>query len=298
MSKNNWGWLVAVGATAVLGKTIINQWLAQQKSQQIFQNKTAIVTGGASGIGQALCLKLAERGALVIVADINEVGATAVARAINASYGQARPAVLDVTDKTAVTNLVNQVAGEYGRLDYIFNNAGIGIYGYMQEVSQAAWEQMININLWGVIYGTQAAYEVMMRQGHGHIVNIASLAGLIPTPKGVPYGVAKHGVVGLSTSLRAEAEDHGVKVSVICPGFIDTPLFNRMEYHSHDPDTVMAAIRRVKLPSPADCAEAALVGVAANQGIVTVAPMAHLFWGIHRLNPAWLSPLLRRVTPD
>jgi NAD(P)-dependent dehydrogenase (short-subunit alcohol dehydrogenase family) len=75
------------------------------------------------------------------------------------------------------------VAGEYGRLDYIFNNAGIGISGYMQDISQEAWEEMININLWGVIYGTQAAYEVMLRQGHGHIVNTASLAGLIPTPK-------------------------------------------------------------------------------------------------------------------
>jgi NAD(P)-dependent dehydrogenase (short-subunit alcohol dehydrogenase family) len=202
-----------------------------------------------------------------------------------------------VTDQEAVAHLVNEVAGAYGRLDYIFNNAGIGISGYMQDIGQSAWEEMVNINLWGVIYGTQAAYEVMLRQGHGHIVNTASLAGLIPTPTAVPYGVTKHGVVGLSTSLRAEAEPVGINVSVICPGFIDTPIFNRMAYHSHNQEKVVAGIRRVSLPSPADCAEAALLGVAANRGIIAVTPMAHLFWGIHRLNPAWLPPLLRQLTP-
>jgi NAD(P)-dependent dehydrogenase (short-subunit alcohol dehydrogenase family) len=297
MGKWHKGWWAAAGITAVLGKILSDQRQAQQTSRHIFKGKVAIVTGGASGIGQALCAGLARRGAQVVVADINEGGADTVAQAINVSGGQARPAMLDVTDKEAVTQLVQGVAAEYGRLDYIFNNAGIGISGYMQDISQEAWEEIVNINLWSVIYGTQAAYEVMLRQGHGHIVNTASLAGLIPTPAAIPYGVVKHGVVGLSTSLRAEAEPLGIKVSVICPGFISTPIFNQMMYHSRNKEKVLAGIHRVQLPSAEACADAALIGVAANRGIIAITPMAHLFWRIFRLNPDWLPPLLRRLTP-
>ena len=290
-------WVLAAGITAVLGKTIVAQWQAQQRSQHIFKGKIAIVTGGASGIGQALCLKLAERGAIVIVADINEVGAKAVAQAISVSYGQAQPAVLDVTNREAVVELVNKVVEKYGRLDYIFNNAGIGTSGYMQDINQAAWEEIMNINLWGVIYGTQAAYDVMLRQGHGHIVNTASLAGLIPVPAAVPYGMVKHGVVGLSVSLREEARAYGINVSTLCPGFINTPIFNRMAYHSGDREAIMAGIQRGRPPSAESCAENALIGVAANQGIIAVAPMAHITWRLYRLNPDWLTPLLNLIRP-
>ena len=144
-----------------------------------FQNQIAIVTGGASGIGRALCEELTRRGAVVAVADINYEGAQAVASAIAANGGRATAALLDVTRAENVERLVEDTVRTHGRLDYMFNNAGIGVAGEVRDLSLDHWRKCIDINLWGVIYGTTVAYAAMLRQGSGHIVNTASAAGLI-----------------------------------------------------------------------------------------------------------------------
>jgi len=140
-----------------------------------FHNKIVIVTGGASGIGKGLCERLAQAGATVMVADINLAGAQQVAAAIGAS---AHAAQVDVTDAAAVEALVQQTITTHGRLDYIFNNAGICYVGETLDMSTEQWRRIVDVNLLGVVYGTMAAYRVMVQQGHGHIVNSASLAGL------------------------------------------------------------------------------------------------------------------------
>ena len=109
----------------------------------------------------------------------------------------------------------------------MFNNAGIGIGGEVVDMTLAHFDRAVDVNLRGVVHGVLAAYRVMTRQGRGHIVNTASLAGLVPAPGITPYSMTKHAVVGLSLSLRAEAAKHGVRVSVICPGVIDTPILDR-----------------------------------------------------------------------
>jgi len=191
-----------------------------------FHNQVAIVTGGASGIGRALCEELARRGALAVVADINRDGAQAAASAIDAMGGRAVAAPLDVTCAVDVEHLVEDTVRQHGRLDYMFNNAGIGVAGEVRDLSLDHWRKTIDINLWGVIYGATAAYGVMLRQGSGHIVNIASAAGLIGEPGLAPYSVTKSAVVALSTALRSEAESMGVRVSVVCPGFVDTAIYD------------------------------------------------------------------------
>jgi NAD(P)-dependent dehydrogenase (short-subunit alcohol dehydrogenase family) len=185
-----------------------------------FSGATAIVTGGASGIGRALSEALARRGAPVVVADRNADGAAEVARAIVAAGGSARSEALDVTDAAAVERLVDETAREHGRVDLMFNNAGIAIIGEETDVSLDDWRKVVDVNLWGVVHGIRAAYPRMVRQGSGHIVNTASLAGLSPAPFEISYTATKYAVVGLSRALRAEAAAHGVKVSVVCPGFI------------------------------------------------------------------------------
>lgn len=140
-----------------------------------FRNKIVIVTGGASGIGKGLCERLAQAGATVMVADINLAGAQQVAAAIGAS---AHAAQVDVTDAAAVEALVQQTITTHGRLDYIFNNAGICYVGETLDMSTEQWRRIVDVNLLGVVYSTMAAYRVMVQQGHGHIVNSASLAGL------------------------------------------------------------------------------------------------------------------------
>jgi NADP-dependent 3-hydroxy acid dehydrogenase YdfG len=174
------------------------------------QHQVAIVTGGASGIGQALCHALATRGTMVIVADINAEGAQDVAAAIRLRGGQAAAHKVDVADAHSVNQLVQHTVAAHRRLDYLFNNAGIAVTADARDLRLEHWHQVIAVNLLGVIYGVQAAYPIMVQQGHGHIVNTASLAGLLPYPTNLPYATTKHAVVGLSLSLRAEAADLGV----------------------------------------------------------------------------------------
>ncbi|MCP4591902.1 MAG: SDR family oxidoreductase, partial [bacterium] len=196
-----------------------------------FQAKIAIVTGGASGIGQALCKELARRGAAsVVVADVNAEVAREVAEAITTAGGRARAAELDVTQAEAVQALVEQTVSEHGRLDYMFNNAGIAIEGEVRDMTLDQWRRIVDVNLWGVIYGTTSAYRVMVGQGFGHIVNTSSGAGLAPVALGTAYSATKHAVVGLSTLLRAEGAGLGVKVSVVCPGAIRTGIVDASVY--------------------------------------------------------------------
>jgi NAD(P)-dependent dehydrogenase (short-subunit alcohol dehydrogenase family) len=114
----------------------------------------------------------------------------------------------------------------HGRLDLMVNNAGIGVGGEARELLLAHWDRVIDVNVRGVVHGVHAAYPVMIQQGSGHIVNTASLAGLVPAPLLTPYAMTKHAVVGLSLSLRAEAAAYGIRVTVVCPGVVDTPMID------------------------------------------------------------------------
>ena len=259
-----------------------------------FHNQVAIVTGGASGIGRALCEELARRGAVSVVADINYDSAQAVASAIAANGGQAAAALLDVTSAANVERLVDDTVRKYGRLDYMFNNAGIGVGGEVRDLTLDHWRKCIDINLWGVIYGCTAAYAAMLRQGSGHIVNTASAAGLVGEPGLIPYSVTKSAVVALSTALRAEAEAFGVRVSVACPGFVDTAIYENAIGIRIDKDEFLAKLP-VKLVSAPDAARAILRGVERNESIVVFPFYARLAWWLMRINPSILARFHRKT---
>lgn len=266
-----------------------------------FKDKVAIVTGGASGIGQALCEELGRRGAAgVVVADVNVEGAHEVAAAITAVGGRAQAAELDVTQAEAVQALVEQTASQHGRLDLMFNNAGISTWGEMRDMTLDHWQRIVDVNLWGVIYGTMSAYGVMVGQGFGHIVNTASSAGLAPSPFATAYVTTKHGVVGLSTTLRVEGVGLGVKVSVVCPGFIRTGIGDAMEFVTQleggTKEFVAAAIP--KMMEPDDCARVILRGVERNKAIITVTGLARVAWWLNRLNPGLMLRLSLKMVSD
>ena len=192
-----------------------------------FTGATAIVTGGASGIGKGLSIELARRGCEVVLADLQTDLARAVTREIHAEGGSAQVAGVDVTDFSAVQELIAQTYERTGRIDYLFNNAGINLFGHLEHYQIEDWHQLLQVNLLGVVNGVQAVYRIMKTQGFGHIVNTASTGGLMPNPGMVAYATAKHGVVGLTTSLRAEGARHGIRASVLCPGFVKTPILNQ-----------------------------------------------------------------------
>ena len=261
----------------------------------VFKDKIAIVTGGASGIGAALARELAARGAVVQLADVQMDAALGVAAKITATGGKAAAHYLDVSDSEAVARFVARTAAEKGRLDYMFNNAGIAVLGEFRDLPAADWKRTLDINVSGVFAGTAAAYALMIRQGAGHIVNTASLAGLVPSPGFAAYCASKHAVVGLSTSLRLEATEYGVKVSVVCPGFIHTPIFDSKAVGMREDIAAKAKARALKLAmAPEECARQVLEGVAKNRAIIAVTGHAKAMWALQRYFPGLLIALNRR----
>jgi NAD(P)-dependent dehydrogenase (short-subunit alcohol dehydrogenase family) len=248
-----------------------------------FQDKVVIVTGGASGIGKALSEELGRRGARIILADLNEtlLGET-VALLVDKGY-MANGATLDVTDYGAVKELVEETAREYSRLDFMFNNAGVALLGEAVDISIDDWRRVIDVNLNGVVNGTAAAFAVMASQGSGHIVNTSSLAGLVPLPGTGPYTASKYGILGLSEVLRMEGRKYGVKVSVICPGVIKTPIYSNIK---------VAGLQRGKVDElipygtpPEKCARAILRGVERDRGIIRVSVLTHALSALYRICP-------------
>lgn len=258
-----------------------------------FAGKTAFITGGGSGIGRALAKGLSTRGARLCIADID---AAAAQRVAGECGGQAL--ALDVRDAPAVEKAVTGFAREQGRLDYMFNNAGIGVAGESNEIPLSAWQRVIDINMYGVLHGVLAAYPIMLKQGAGHIINTASLAGLAPAPLLAPYGTAKHAVVGLSTSLRIEGATRGVRVSVLCPAAIDTPLLDSKNAAEigWGPDMRRFLTALSGPPYPVEkCAEDALAAIERNEGIIVVPGRARFGWRLGRLFPALVDTISRNA---
>ena len=255
-------------------------------SMDSFSGKTVIITGGASGIGRALGEELCRAGAKVVLGDVNAELLSSTAEPLRSSGCQVNTAIVDVTDFEAVKALVEETAREHGQIDYLFNNAGIVVGGEARDVPLDDWRAVIDTSLYGVVHGVLAAYPIMLKQGSGHIVNTASGAGLVPSPLLTAYSMTKHAVVGLSTGIRAEGAALGVKVSVVCPGFIDTPIFDSTEYVNTSKEIGMSVVPSgLKAMSAADCARAALRGVARNRGIIPVQAPAHILWWLNRLSP-------------
>lgn len=263
-------------------------------------SRTAIVTGAASGIGAALARALVARGDTVVVADLDHAAATAVAAGLDRTGpGRARAASVDVRDADAVHALVDDAVRTDGRLDLLFNNAGIPVGGPVEDLSVAHWDRALDVNVRGVVHGVAAAYPVMLEQGHGHIVNTASLAGLIPVAFALPYSTTKHAVVGLSLSLRVEAAAHGVRVSALCPGVVDTPILDRGNPEDL-PGTRAVDVREYLLrvagtAYPADAlARDALRGVDRDRGLIVAPWQARLAWRAYRVAPRLVERRSRR----
>ena len=262
-------------------------------------SQVTVVTGGASGIGRALSEAYVRRGDHVVVADVNGEGADEVASVLSSlGPGTAEGVTLDVRDAAAFAGTVQRARRDRGRLDRLFNNAGIGIGGDAQEFTIAHWDRVIDVNLKGVVYGVAAAYPLMIEQGFGHIVNTASLAGLIPAPLLSAYSMTKHGVVGLSLSLRAEAREYGVHVSAVCPGFIDTPMLDARGPEDLAPTTLSQRAqemqdqrnRQLGRPYAVDkLARDVVRGVDRNRALIVAPFSARALWRLHRLAPTMMS---------
>lgn len=258
-------------------------------------NRSAIVTGGASGIGRALAEELARAGVHVVLADRQIDLAEQVASGIRAQGGAGIATKLDVRDPNRFRTVVQATVAEAGRLDYLFNNAGIAVAGEMRDYDLDDWEDVFDVNLRGVCHGILAAYPLMIEQGFGHIVNTASLSGVIPALLQGSYTATKHAVVGLSRALRIEAKRYGVKVSVLCPGAVRTPILRGGRYgrakSGIDPESFATRIERLGAMEPSRLAGRVLRAVERNRAIIIEPRSARVAWYLDRLSP-WLSEKL------
>ena len=253
-----------------------------------FSDKIVFMTGGGSGIGKSISEALAREGARLVITDNRAESAVAVADFIRAAGGIAEAHTLDVRDATAFQTLVQDVVARPGRIDFLFNNAGIGMAADMRDITLEVWNQMIDINLKGVIHGVMAAYPIMARQGFGHIVNTASLAGLVGCPTGIPYAVTKAAVVSLSRDLRVEGADLGVRVTALCPGFIDTAIYENATAIG----IAQAKVRRIvpfEMITVDEATHLILAGVRRNEAIIVFPRYARMLWWMSFLFPKRLA---------
>jgi len=262
--------------------------------------KVAFVTGGASGIGEALATKLAEGGAEVWIADRQIDKARELAQRLSGRGSKAHAIELDVRDYPSFEGAVAEVVSQSGRIDYLFNNAGIGVSGEVDSYTLDDWNDVFDVNLRGVVHGIQAVYPIMIRQHSGHIVNTASMAGLTTTVGQTSYTASKHAVVAISRSMRVEAEHHGVRVSALCPGVIRTPILTGGEYGRINQPGVsdedfLKAWDQLRPMAPGKFAERALRAVMRNDAIIVVPAWWKAFWYLERLSPALSLRLLRVV---
>ncbi|MGH3833345.1 MAG: SDR family NAD(P)-dependent oxidoreductase [Pseudonocardiaceae bacterium] len=194
--------------------------------------QVAVVTGAAQGLGRALAAGLLDRGVSVALADTAREQLRDTAEAFTARGGQVLPVVTDVADAAAVGALAAQTLAHFGRVDVVVNNAGIAAHHAwpLWQVDPADWRRVLEVNLLGAVHGIRAFVPHLVTAGAGHVVNIASLAGLMAGPFNSAYGASKHAVVAISETLRAELDMMGlpIGVTVACPGYVRTPLAEGM----------------------------------------------------------------------
>ncbi|WP_418058142.1 SDR family NAD(P)-dependent oxidoreductase [Pimelobacter simplex] len=256
--------------------------------------RTAIVTGGGSGIGAALVRSLVAEGAYVVCADLDRAAAEAVVAGLSGP-GTAVARALDVTSAAAVQEAVDAVVAEHGRLDLMFNNAGITFLGNTEELTLDQWNAIIDVNVRGVVHGVHAAYPQMIRQRSGHIVNTASMGGLMAAGLMTSYVTTKHAVVGLSLALRTEAAAHGVGVTVVCPAAVDTPILDKGEIGRYRGRDFYLEGQGVKEPVDPDLlARRVLAAVATNRPILIEPRQARVAWRIGRLAPGFVNTMATR----
>jgi NAD(P)-dependent dehydrogenase (short-subunit alcohol dehydrogenase family) len=253
--------------------------------------KQAIVTGAGSGIGAALCRALVNAGADVVCTDIDGDAAAKTAAGLG---DKARAARLDVTDAAAVQAVVDEVVSRTGRLDLMFNNAGICWGGDTELLTLDQWNAIIDVNIRGVVHGIAAAYPAMLRQGHGHIVNTASMAGLTAAGQITSYVTTKHAVVGMSLALRSEAVPRGVGVLVVCPAAVETPILDKGAVGGFVGRDYFLQAQGGK-PYDADrLARDVLRAVEKNKAILVKPRIARAQWLFARLAPALMNRLSMR----
>ena len=263
-----------------------------ESTRRAFEGRSVLLTGAASGIGRALTLRLLACGATVHGADMDAAGLKRLAAEAPAS-GKLLPRKLDVTDRADYARWVEECAGT-GPIDYLFNNAGVSHLAEAHKVPFERWKWLLDINVMGVLNGTMLVYPVMVKQGRGQIVTTSSVAGITGYATAAAYTASKKAVIAMSESLAAEAKAYGVKVTVVCPGYVNSNIFTEKNVVGAN---VKEVIKDLPAPmmSPETAARLYLDGVASGKSRVVFPANARLLCGLARWLPFTLGPIQKRL---
>jgi short-subunit dehydrogenase len=246
--------------------------------------KKALVTGAASGIGQAIAVALARKGAELYLLDIDESGLTALAQSLRERGAVVVARRCDLADRADLDARLAELAAAWGGVDIVVNNAGLAYYGPTDAMSDRQWELLVEVNLLAPAQIIRRLLPALKERGEARIVNIASVAGLVGLKRAAAYSLTKFGLVGFSDALRSELARYGIGVSVVCPGYVRTGIF-RSSMTAPGAKTPKELPRWLGVP-PEVVAEHVLAAIRHNRSLVVVTWFARLLWRIKRLAPA------------
>lgn len=261
-------------------------------------SKTAVITGAASGIGRALAVAWARRGWRIGVADIDMEGAERTLGMVEQVGGRGGVFQCDVRRLEEVQAMADHFFSDWGRVDILVNNAGVAVLGFTGDVPEEEWQRVMDVNLWGVIYGCHAFIPRMREQPGGQIVNLASSAGVVSMPEMGPYNTTKAAVISLSETLRTELASDGIGVTVVCPMFINTDILKTACYTTQwEKEAFQYACGNARM-SVEEVAQRIVKAVDENKLYVFPQLSAKFFWAIKRITPGgfyWLFANLNRA---
>jgi len=261
-----------------------------------YENRVCLVTGGASGIGEALVGKLLKKKAIVYALDWNEKAL----KELEGKYSKetllcVKP--LDVRDAAQVEYIIKNVFEEQGRLDFLFNNAGITLIRETHKIAVEDWRKVLDVNLKGTIYGIHAAYPLMIEQGFGHIVNTASTAAITGYPTSAHYAASKAAILSLSHSLSYEAKVFGVSVTAVCPGYVNTSIFAENSLPEVNRDSLLGDLP-FKALTPEEVVDVILKGVLRKKSQITISFPAKFYSFLSKAFPKVLDSTFKKLIED
>lgn len=249
-----------------------------------YEHKIIVVAGGASGMGEHLVRQVSAVAGHILILDRNTSAGEALANELGDTVSFTS---LEMTDAAAVKKVLQIINGKYERIDYFFNFAGTFLAGEIRDTPLSDWNAIFKSNIEPIINGTTAIYEIMQKNGFGHIINVASSAGLFPVPIMNIYGATKSAIVSLTLGLRMEAKTFGIKASVVCPTIVETPLYDTALYAGLNKKKALSYLKnRAHVQQPQQAAKQILKKVAKNRTIIHTSRSTQVGWAVFRLSPA------------